>query len=80
MSKAKFDKAFARFIRQSEEKISAPTFFHTLAEIEQERTEKVIELRARIVAGQLQFVPSPDLSVHDNEIVLGKQRIIVKVS
>lgn len=80
MSKAKFDKAFARFIRRPDEKITPPTFYETLAEIEQERAEKVIELRARIVAGQLRFAPSAELSVRDNEILLGNQRIIVKVS
>ena len=80
MSKAKFDKAFARFIQRREEKVTASTFYETLAEIEQERAEKVIELRVKIVEGQLRFVPSPDLSVRDNEIVLGNQRIIVKVS
>lgn len=80
MTKARFDRAFAVYIRAGEEKISPRTFFHTLAEIEQERVEKTIELQASIVGGRLQFAPSPDVSVNGNEIVLGTQRIVVKVS
>lgn len=80
MSKQRFDKAFAKFIQQDPEKITPPTFFQTLAEIERARATKTIELHAKIVAGQLQFTPSPDVSVHGNEIVLGQQRIVVQMS
>jgi hypothetical protein len=80
MSKARFDKAFTAFIRRSEEKILPQTFFQVLAEIERERTDKVIELRARVVGGKLKFAPSAEVSVQDDVIVIGNQRIIVKVS
>ncbi|MBI1930559.1 hypothetical protein HYR99_40725 [Candidatus Poribacteria bacterium] len=80
MSKACFDKAFAAFIRRGEEKVTPRTFFQVLAEIERERVQKTIELRAKIVDGGLQFEPSPEISVHDNEIVLGNQRIVVNIS
>ncbi|MCG3161661.1 MAG: hypothetical protein JMDDDDMK_02858 [Acidobacteria bacterium] len=80
MSKKRFDKAFAKFIRSSEEKITPKTFFQVLDEIERERAQKTIELQARIVEGQLQFAPSPELSVRGNEIWLGQQRIVVHVS
>ena len=80
MSKARFDKAFAAFIRRGEDKIIPTTFFQLLKEIEQERVQQTIELRAKIVEGQLQFESSPDLSVHHNEIIVGRQRIVVKVS
>ena len=80
MSKARFDKAFAQFVRRPGEKVTPKTFFQILAEIEQERTPKTIEVRARMVGGQLQFEPSPDVSTQGNEIVVGDQRIIVRVS
>lgn len=80
MSKKRFDQAFATFIAQDEEQISPPTFFETLSEIERERAQKTIELQAEIVDGQLQFTPSPELSVYGNEILLGQQRIVVHVS
>ena len=80
MSKQRFDKAFAQFIQQDEEPITPPTFFETLAEIERERAPKVIELQASLIGGQLQFTPSPELSVHGNEIVLGEKRIVVHMS
>jgi hypothetical protein len=37
-------------------------------------------LQAKIVEGQLRFEPSPDIPVHDNEIVVGHQQIRVKIS
>ena len=80
MSKSRFDKAFAKFIQRGEEKVTPKTFFQTLAEIERERVQKTIELRAKIVKGQLQFEPSPEIHVHDNEIILNDQRITVKIS
>jgi hypothetical protein len=80
MNKKRFDKAFVRFMRQSEEKITPPTFFQVLAEIERERAPKTIELQAEIVDGQLRFASSPELSVRGNEILLGRQRIVVHVS
>lgn len=70
MSKARFDQALKSFIQNGEEPIMPQTFFETLAEIEQERAEKTIELQASIVDGQLQFSPSPELAVSGNEILL----------
>jgi len=80
MSKSRFDKAFAEFIRRDEEKITPKTFFQVLAEIERERVQRTIELQAKIVEGKLQFEPSPEISVHNNQIVLGNQRIVVNMS
>ena len=40
MNKTRFDKAFAKFIRRGEEKITPRTFFQVLAEIEPERAQK----------------------------------------
>jgi hypothetical protein len=80
MGKSRFDKAFARFIDRGEEKVTPRTFFEVLEEIERERAQRTIVLRARVVKGQLEFQPSPDISVRSNEIIVGNQRIIVKVS
>lgn len=79
MGKARCDQAFASFIRRGEEKITPQTFFQVLAEIEREHGPRTIELRAKIVEGQLQFEPSPDISIYDNGIVAGHQRIKVKI-
>ena len=63
----------------SEEKITPTSFYQTPREIGREQAE-VIELQASIVGRQSRLVPSPDISVHHNEIVLGNHRIIMKVS
>lgn len=80
MNKQRFDKAFAGFLKHGEEKISSKTFFQILAAIEQERTQRTIELQAKIIAGKLQFEPSTEIHVQDNEIIFDNQRIVVKVS
>jgi hypothetical protein len=80
MSKARLDKVFADFIRRGEEKVPPRTFFQVLAEIERTRADNTIELRARLVGGKLQFEPSSEITVHDNEIFVGKHRIVVRVS
>ena len=80
MNKSRFDKAFAAFIRRGEEKITPKTFFQVLAEIERERAQKTIELQAKIVEGKLYFESSPEIFVHENEIVLGNQKIVVKMA
>jgi hypothetical protein len=80
MNKARFDKAFGRFIRSEEAHITPKTFYEVLAESERNRILHTIELNATIVEGKLQFEPSSEISVHDNEIVLGNHRIVVRVS
>jgi hypothetical protein len=80
MNKFRFDKAFGQFIRPPEEKITPKTFSQVLTEIEQERAQKTIEVRARIVGGQLQFEPSSEVQVQGNEILVGKQRIAIRLS
>ncbi|MBM4047857.1 MAG: hypothetical protein FJ279_22380 [Planctomycetes bacterium] len=80
MRKSRFDKAFVDFVQRGEERVTPKTFSQVLAEIEAERAKKTIELRAKIVEGKLRFQPSHEIPVHDNEIVWGNQRIVVKVS
>ena len=79
MDKAHFDKVFSAFIQQGKEKVTPKTFFQILVEIEREHIERTIELQARIVEGQLRFDPSSEISVQDNEIILGDQRIVIKM-
>jgi hypothetical protein len=50
MNKSRFDKAFAGFIQHGEEKMKSKTFFQVLAEIEQERAQKTIELHAKLAS------------------------------
>jgi hypothetical protein len=79
-NKARFDAAFARFIEHGEAKITPKKFFEILAEIERDRAQTTIELEAKVVGGRLKFEPSTDLPVHENEIIVGDKRIVVKVS
>ncbi len=80
MSKARFDKAFARFLAGGQEQISPKSFFQVLDEIERHRPQRTIELRARIVGRRLRFEPSDALPVNGNTIFIGDKRIIVQVS
>jgi hypothetical protein len=51
-----------------------------LAEIESQRVDQTIELTAKVVDNKLQFEPSPEISVRDNEIVFGNQRVVVRLT
>jgi hypothetical protein len=48
MNKARFDKAFASFIRLGEEKITPKTFFQIIAKIERNACKKAIGLQERM--------------------------------
>ena len=80
MNKARMDKMFHDFIQRDEEQITHDLFFQILAEIEREHVEKTVELRAKVIGGKLRFEPSPEVFVHENEILCGNQRIVVQVS
>lgn len=80
MNKNRFDKAFEKFICNGDDKITPRAFFDILAEIEREHVERTIELQAKIIEGKLQFEPSLEIHVQDNEIVFDNQRIVVNVS
>jgi hypothetical protein len=79
MDKERFDKAFEHFIEEGNEKVTPKTFFEVLADIEKERAQRTVELRAFIDNGKLKFLPTEDISVRDNEIILGNQRILIKI-
>jgi hypothetical protein len=80
MSKRRFDKAFSKFIDAGELRLTAKSFFEVLADIESQRIERTIDLQAKVVGGQLRFEPSSEISVHENEIVLGNQRLVVRLT
>jgi hypothetical protein len=80
VNKQTIDKIFGSFIRLGEPTVAPKTFFQILEEIEQERGRRTIELKAKVVRGKLQFEPSSELTVKDNEILVGTQRIVVRVS
>lgn len=80
MSKKRFDQAFTKFLQGGGEKISPKTFFEVLEHIERDRIQRTIKLQAKIVGEEIQFEPSPEVSVHGNEIWLDDRRIVVEVS
>ncbi|MBI1923272.1 hypothetical protein HYR99_03375 [Candidatus Poribacteria bacterium] len=80
MDKKRFDQAFEHFIEKGDEKITPKTFFEVLADIEKERAQRTVELQAVIGKDkELKFLPTEDISVHDNQIILGNQRILIKI-
>lgn len=73
-----------RSSKQSGE-MPAASFFELLFERAAQRVAKTFEVEGRIVDGQLVFelpniLGSPPLHVQDNQIVIGEQRIIVKLT
>lgn len=75
------------FIDQSShqnDEIPASTFFELLFAKSVERTNKTFEIEGRIVDGKIVFIlpKAPDANVHvqDNQIVIGEQRIVIKLA
>jgi hypothetical protein len=80
---ALIDNYIERSSQQSGE-IPATSFFELLFARVAQRVKKTVEIEGRIVEGQLVFVlpnvsPS-NLHVQDNQIVIGDQRIVVKLA
>jgi len=80
MQKLRFDKAFVKFIHSDVDKIKPSTFFQIIKEIERERVDRTIELRAKVMQGNLYFEPSPEICVHENVIIIDNLKIVVKLS
>lgn len=68
---------------QPDEAMPASTFFALLFEKMAQRVKKTVEVEGRIVNGQLMLsLPNQDVAgfyVQNNQIVLGEQRIVVKL-
>ncbi|HRQ42567.1 MAG TPA: hypothetical protein PLD25_32020 [Chloroflexota bacterium] len=68
---------------QESGEMSAPTFFELLFERMTERATQTIELEGEIIGNQLILRLPADIEtavqVQDNEIVVGDQRIVVKL-
>lgn len=63
----------------------AASFFDLLFARVAQRAQKTLEIEGRIVDGQLVFAALPkmagaNLQVQDNQIVIGEQRIVVKLT
>ncbi len=77
------DSFIDRSSKQSGE-MPAASFFELLFARVAQRVQKTLEIEGRIVDGQLVFalpkVSGPNLHVQDNQIVIGEQRIVVKLA
>ena len=64
--------------------VPASSFFELLFARAAQRVQKTLEIEGRIVDGQLVFAmpqrQGGNLHVQDNEIVIGEQRIVVKLA
>ena len=81
--RALLDRFIERSSNQSGE-MSAVSFFELLFERVAQRVEKTLEIEGRIVDGHLVLAPpkgsGANLYVQDNQIVIGEQRIVVKLT
>jgi len=60
--------------------LPAPTFFEALSALDnaKSRVEKVVELTADIVNGEIHFDPASPIPVRNNEIYINDTKVIVK--
>lgn len=87
MSYDEVEKLIDNFIERSSNQsgeVPAASFFELLFARAAQRVQKTLEIEGRIVDGQLVFVmpkrPGINLHVQGNQIVIGEQRIVVKLA
>ena len=79
LSVEEFDDLIENFINRGDDRIELSTFLEAMAEIEKEKTPRIVELSGEFANGEVIFdTPSP-LTVQDNEIIVGDEKIVLKL-
>ena len=79
MTEKSWDEIFNNFIEREDDQITPSKFFDILEEISEAKIKRTIELKAKIMEGNLEFEPSTEVIVKGNEILFGSNRIVVNL-
>lgn len=77
MKDQEFDSLLDQVGDKNPDIISASDFMETLWEIRSKDVDNVIELTARLRNDHVEIDAPDGVAVHGNEVILGKQRIII---
>ena len=74
------DEKFSAYLACDDDALIGSQFFEILAEIERRRKNEAIEVKMRVVEGQVAFEPSDQIRALGNEIWVGDKRIVVQMA
>lgn len=77
MTDQEFDNILDQIGEKDFERIAANEFMETLWELTSNQVDHVIELTARLVDDHVEIEAPDGVAVRGNEVILGKQRIII---
>ncbi|MBM3242312.1 hypothetical protein FJZ31_39090 [Candidatus Poribacteria bacterium] len=79
LSVEEFDDLIENFINRGDDRIELSTFLKAMAEIEKEKTFRVVELSGEFANGEVIFDTPSLLTVQNNEITVGDTKIVLKL-
>jgi ABC-type iron transport system FetAB permease component len=79
MSEEEFDTLLDKIEEDDFDKVTPQAFGEALWALQEQKTERVIELTAEVVEGSLRFEPTEVIPVNGNEIILGDTRVRIRL-
>jgi uncharacterized protein with ParB-like and HNH nuclease domain len=79
LSVEEFDDLIENFINRGDDRIELSTFLEAMAEIEKEKTLRIVELSGKFTNGEVIFDALSPLTVQNNEIIVGDTKIVLKL-
>jgi len=79
MSEEEFDALLDKIEDNDYDKVTPQAFGEALWALQEQKTEKIIELTAEVVEGSLRFEPTEIVSVNGNEIIFGDTRVRIRL-
>ncbi len=79
MNEKEFDALLDKIEDDDFDKITPQAFGEALWALQEQKTEKVIELIAEVVEGNLRFEPTESLPVNGNEIIFGDACVRIRL-
>ncbi|MBM3236250.1 hypothetical protein FJZ31_08125 [Candidatus Poribacteria bacterium] len=79
MNEEEFDALLDKIEYDDYDKVTPQAFGEALWALQEQKTEKVIELTVEVVEGSLHFEPTEVIPVNGNEIIFGNTRVRVKL-
>jgi hypothetical protein len=79
MTQDDLDTRFEAYLARDEDALTGSRFFEILAEIERRRSLETVEVRLRVINGQVHFESSAKVHAQGNELWVGDKRVVVTV-
>jgi hypothetical protein len=79
MKSEEFDALVDQFIDRGEDQVTLPTFLQVMADINEQRKQREVELTGRVVNGEVIFDTPTPLLVGKSTIYVGDTKVVLKL-